>query len=487
MSTKYFKSFNRILILNMIAIIVLGMSNCKDDDEPTPPSFNDGCYPPAVAEIIVKKCANSGCHNTQSKDAASGLDLSSWEKMFLGNGSGATTIPYRSDQSTLCYFTNTDSTLGIVQIPNMPYNGTPLSQAEYLTLRDWIDAGAPNCEGFVKFSDDPSRKKFYITNQGCDLVGVHDAETKVIMRYIDVGNSPVIESPHMVRVSPDGQFWYVSFINSNVFQKFRTSDDVKVGEVNITQGSWNTFAISPDGTKAWVVDFSSNGRVAYVNLQTMSLEMMYQGPGLFTSPHGSALSQDGNTLYVTAQLGDIIYKGDVTDPMNPDFEEIIINSSGSPAAAPHEIAFSPDGSKYFITCSGRHEIRVFNSTDDAFIAAIPTAEQPLEMSFSSDNNYLFVTCQSGNAVTVIDYTNLTAIKDITVGHLPHGVAVDEVKNQVYVTNRNLENSGGPPPHHTSSCGGWNGYLTIIDMTTLELVPGFKHELSVDPYSVSVRN
>jgi YVTN family beta-propeller protein len=484
-------NFRFIPFVNVFRIIftfavVTAFSACDDDDKtPDPPIFNDGCYPDDVAAIIVNKCATSGCHNTQSKDAASGLDLSTWEKMFLGNNSGATVIPYRSDQSTLCYFINTNPALGIVQQPTMPYNGTPLSEAEYLVIRDWIDSGAPNCEGFVKFSDNPSRKKFYIANQGCDLVGVHDAETKVIMRYVDVGATAAIESPHMIKVSPDGQFWYVAFINSNVLQKYRTSDDTFVAEANITQGAWNTFTISPDGTKAWVVDFSANGRVAYVNLTDMTVPLIYQGSGLFSSPHGSAVSPDGNTIYITQQLGDIIYKGDVTDPMNPDFEEIIINTSGSPAAAPHEVAFSPDGSKYFVTCQGRDEVRVFNATDDSFIVAIPTADYPLEMSFSHDNNYLFVTCELGNAVTVIDYVNLTAVKNINVGIQPHGVGVDDDKNVVYVANRNT--GGVIPPHHTSACGGINGYLTIIDMSTLELVPGFKAELSVDPYSVSVRN
>jgi len=481
--TRYYQKFVTVLI---ILFVVVGINSCNEEDDPEP-AFNDGCYPPAVAEIMVKKCANSGCHNAQSKVAAGGLDLSTWEAMFLGNRNGAVTIPYRSDQSTVCYFTNTDSTLGIVQKPNMPFNGTPLSQTEYLTIRNWIDAGAPNCAGEIKFSGAPNRKKFYVANQGCDLVGVHDAETKVIMRYIDVGNSAAIESPHMIKVSPDGQYWYVAFINSTVLQKFRTSDDTFVAEANITQGSWNTFTISADGTKAWVVDFTQNGRVAYVNLNTMQLELMYQGAGLFTSPHGSAINSNGNTLYVTGQIGNILYRADVTDPMNPDITEIDINTSGAPNADPHEVAFSPDGSKYFVTCSGRDEVRVFDATNDAFITAIPTGDLPLEMSFSPDNGLLFVTNEVGNSVTVIDYTNLTAVKTINVGFQPHGLAVDDVKNQVYVANRNTPSSGGPPPHHTSSCGGRNGYLTIINMNTLELVPSFKMELSVDPYSVSVRN
>ena len=238
-------------------ILVIGFTSCKDDKvEPTPP-FNDGCYPPAVAEIIVKKCANSGCHNTASKDAASGLELNIWENMFLRNSNSATIVPYRSDQSTLFYFVNTDTLLGIVQIPNMPYNENPHIQSEILTICNWIDTGAPNCNGQIKFSDNPNHRKFYIANQGCDIVGVHDPITKVVMLYVDVGNKPAIEAPHVLRMSPDGQYWYAAFIFGDVLQKFRSTDDKLVAEASITQGSWNKFAIPPDGTIAWVIDLST--------------------------------------------------------------------------------------------------------------------------------------------------------------------------------------------------------------------------------------
>jgi YVTN family beta-propeller protein len=476
---------SHLLVVIFGLLLITSFSSCKKDKKDDPEPFNDGCYPPAVAEIIVKKCATAGCHNTLSKDGASGLDLSSWESMFAGNRNGATTIPFRSDQSTLFYFVNTDTTLGVVQQPTMPYNSTPLSIAEILTIRNWIDAGAPNCNGEIKFADNPNRKKFYVANQGCDLIGVHDAETRVIMRYVDVGNSPSIESPHMIKVSPDGQYWYVSFINSTVFQKYRTSDDTFVGEAVISQGSWNTFVISPDGATAYVIDFSTTGRIAYVDLNSMQLIHTFSDPGLFSSPHGSALDNSGNTLYVTNQLGNTIYKFDLTN-WPPDYEQLSINTSGS--ANPHEIAFSPDGSKYFITCSGTNEVKVFNTADDMLITSINTDAFPLEMSFSPSRNYLFVTCESGNSVTVIDINTLSAVKNINTGFVPHGLAVNETKGVVYVANRN-NSTGGPAPHHTSSCGAAlrNGYLTIIDMNTLELIPGFKMELSVDPYSVSVRN
>jgi YVTN family beta-propeller protein len=475
---------NRFKAIAIVVLLISGVSACKYDVAPEP--FNDGGYPSEVADILVRKCATVGCHNAQSKDAASGLDLSSWEALFAGNRNGAVCIPYRSDQSTLFFYINTDSTLGPVSQPTMPYNASPLTSQEILTIRSWIDAGAPDKNGRVKFADNPNRRKFYVANQGCDLISIHDPSTQVAMRCVNVGNSASIESPHAIRLSPDGQYWYVCFINGNVLQKYRTSDDSFVGEAVISQGSWNTFALSPDGTKAWVVDFSVIGRVAYVDLVNMQLLATYQDPGLFTNPHGSVVSPNGAFLYVTGQVGNKIYKFDLANPLIPDYTEININTAGGATADAHEIMFSPDGSKYFVTCQNRNEVRVFNASTDAFITAISTSAFPLEMSVSPTTNRLFVTCEVDNAVSVIDMTSLTNIANVTVGFQPHGLAVDETEGVVYVANRNTSTSGGPIPHHTSACGGRNGYLTMIDLSTLNLVPGFKMELSVDPYSVLVR-
>ena len=57
---------------------------------------------------------------------------------------------------------------------------------------------------------------------------------------------------------------------------------------------------------------------------------------------------------------------------------------------------------------------------------------------------------------------------------------DEHGAKVWILHRNVA-SGGPLPHHSSQCSGRNGYMTAIDLNTLELIPNLKPELSVDPY------
>ncbi|MES2592692.1 MAG: YncE family protein [Bacteroidota bacterium] len=469
------------------AVIVL----CSCTHDKGVPDYNS--YPDDIGKLIFTKCATPGCHTDASKDAAAGLSLQGWDKLLEGGKGSAAVIPFRPDYSTLFSYVNTFDDLGTINVPTMPFNKGNLSREEVLLIKNWINAGAPSRDGVVKFSDNPNRKKIYVTNQGCDVVTVVDQETLLPMRYIDVGNSGGIESPHMIKVSPDGQYWYVVSISGNSLQKYRTSDDSFVGEALLGVENWNTLTISNDGQKAYAVDWSSSGDIAEVNLNTLTVTHNIG----YNYPHGSCLNPAGDTLYITQQnSSNKLYKMPVSDLSA--FTEI--NLFTSPPASflnAHEVFFSPDGTKYFVTCQGTSELRVFQQGTDQLLAVIPVGSLPSEMSASASHNYLFVSCPEDiisfpgkrGAVWVIDMAANTVVKTIYTGHQPHGIAVDDVKDMVYVANRNAT-SDGPAPHHSGACGGRNGYITFIEMNTLTLLKSGaavkKVEISVDPYSVAVR-
>ena len=474
-----------------LAGMALLFVSCKYDSDQ---DYRD--YPVEVGEIIVSRCATSGCHNDASYVAAGGLNLTLWETLFEGSRGGSPVIPFRPDQSFLMFFVNTNPDEGVVLTPTMPFNGTPLNADEYATLRDWIADGAPNADGKIKFADDPLRRKVYVTNQGCDLMAVFDAETGILMRYIDVGSEGAIESPHQVKTSPDGKYWYTIFFSGTVLQKYDAVDDSFVSEVVLGTGSWNTFRLSTDGKFAFVIDWSASGAIAVVDLEHMQLLETYSGSGVFEWPHGSMLNPTDDVLYVTAQHGNFIYKIDISDVAQPQIEKISLNASSPTTISwldPHELEMAPDGSKYFVTCQESNEVRVMQTSNDSLLVVIPTGTFPQEMAVSHELPYLFVTCTEDvvsfpgkiGSVHVIDYTTNTLVKTIHTGFQPHGITVDDQMSRVYVAHRNI-NSSGPPPHHSTDCAGRNGYVTMIEMSTLELVPGYKVEVSVDPYSVALR-
>lgn len=320
-------------------------STCKSDKGT--PDYNE--FPDEVGKIIFTKCATPGCHTDASKDGAAGLSMESWDKLFEGGTGSACVIPYRSDYSTFFSYINTYPDLGVMLSPTMPYNKPALSREEVTILKNWIDSGAPNRACQVKFADDPNRKKFYVTNQGCDVVTVFDQKTLLPMRYINVGASASTESPHMIRVSPDGQYWYVVFIAGQYIEKYRTSDDSFVARAFIGSGSWNTFVITSNSQTAYCIDFNG-GKIATVDLPSMTAPLPVAG---LSFPHGSTLDNTNTILYVTEQQNSKIYKVPVADFST--FYEVNLYSgttTPSPTLNSHDIRFTPDGTKYFVTCQG---------------------------------------------------------------------------------------------------------------------------------------
>ncbi len=492
------RSGKKSILILFLWSISLGMLSCtyEKGEDPLPESN----YPPQVAEILVRKCATSGCHNNLSRANAGGLDFTTWDLMFEGGRNGSSVVPFRPSLSYLLYSVNTDTSRGPILIPTMPYLAPPLSEQEYNILYDWILNGAPDKNGNIKFSDDPNRKKAYICMQGCDEVAVLDAETKIIMRYIPVGADMLtIEAPHMVRVSPDGLHWYAVFYSGQVLQKFRTSDDSLVSTLNIGSGDWNSIIITPDSRKGFV-NATNTQRTAVIDLENMNI-LTNLSPEY---PHGGFVTHDGRWLYLSSQSGNFINKIDLTDPFY-NYDPVLLQpgeiKSTSPRYDPHEMMLSPDGSRYFVSCQKSNEVRVFRTSDDSLIAVIPTGEKPQEFSISNSKPYLFVTCTEDllsagrkGSVYIIDYNTISLVDVLYTGFQPHGISVDDDHQCVYVTHLNAD-SDGPAPHHSSGCGGRNGYLTVIDMNTLQLYRKtlsdgstfqYKNELLSYPYFVDYK-
>jgi YVTN family beta-propeller protein len=216
------------------------------------------------------------------------------------------------------------------------------------------------------------------------------------------------------------------------------------------------------------------------------------------------LSADGQTLYIAPTTGNYIYKIDVSVPQLPSDNHIIVNgasfesnSGNTPNVSenPHEIMISPDHTKYFVTCSFSNTVRVLDLNTDQLIGTIPVGVYPQEMSISNDPStpYIYVTCMEDTAtypgnrgsVYIFNWQTNTVVGHVNTGWQPHGLAVNDDKKEVFIANRNVM-TGGPAPHHSTSCGGRNGYFTLIDMNTNLLIPGSKTEIIVDPYSVMYR-
>lgn len=491
-----------LCIVLIAASLLLALYSCKHEPgKLLQVSVDDGGYPEAVNRIIMLRCTTGptggGCHNSLGAENAAGLRLDTWDNLFAGSNHGAAVIPYDTVNSPLLHYINNDSTLGPVSLPTMPYTGTlqsttPLSRDEYNVIRDWIAAGAPDKAGNIPFGENPAtRQKVYITQQGSDILSTIDASRHVVMRNIPIGMSNNIEAPHCVRVSKDGRYAYVSFLGGDYLQQIDTRTDKLVGSVQISNGDaqWNLLHVSDDGSKVMVADFLQ-GKLVIVNTATMQVAKII--PSTIPNPHGIAATPGFDTIFVTAQYGNSVFK------LYPNGSYKIVsidgaaNTYGVGVRDPHEIMLTPDGSKYFLTCEWSNEIRVLDARTDEILAVIPVPKKPQEIALSRTKPYMLITCMEAEsttagakgAVVVINYQTMQIVKTIWGDFWqPHGIAVDDQAGTFYVASTN---QSGPSTGHNHSSGGKHGWYNVYSLETLEPLINRQYETLVLPYSTDSR-
>jgi len=501
----------RVIVVLFLSLLAgaLCIISCGRKHPGPAPEIATADFPSDVGKIMIGKCAISGCHNAASYQNCNGLLLDTWAHLFNGSNNGASVIAYSPKYSPLLYFVNTDSSRGTVAIPVMPQSTTampqsPLTADEYATLKNWITSGAPDKDGNIPFAANPdTRQKIYITQQGCDLVAVIDAKSNLVMRYIPVGmNASTIESPHSISMSSDGKFACVSFLAGTYIQKIDTRTDTVVASMPVGIGSWNIVYIAPGDTSLIATDWVGDGMVIFGNATTMQMEpwLTGKGSGLFVYPHGITTNAAADTVFVTAQYGNVVYR---YSPTLPYYTTVSLN--GKPPATtnagdstspnPHEITMSPDYSKYFVSCQGTNEVRVLDAHSNAILDSIPVGTFPQEMAISLTHPYLFVACMEDAAnpltgrrgsVYVINYNTFEVVAKLYGDfYQPHDLGVDDINGTIYIASTNA-NPSGPAPHHATACGGRAGWYTIYDLNKLQPKNNIRYEMTVMPYSVGVR-
>jgi DNA-binding beta-propeller fold protein YncE len=140
-------------------------------------------------------------------------------------------------------------------------------------------------------------------------------------------------------------------------------------------------------------------------------------------------------------------------------------------------------------------VSVIDAHTDTVIAMIPVGTFPQEMDISTSKNYLFVSCMEDAANTqinrlgsvyVINYNTLQVVAKLYGDfYQNHDVTVDEQDGLVFIPSRNAS-PNGPPPHHTSECGGRDGWYSVYDLNTLQPADNNRYEVTADAYASCAR-
>jgi DNA-binding beta-propeller fold protein YncE len=139
---------------------------------------------------------------------------------------------------------------------------------------------------------------------------------------------------------------------------------------------------------------------------------------------------------------------------------------------------------------------VLDGQTDSLLEVISLPSGPSRMSYAETAGRLFVSCMNDlvswngdptkrGSVIVIDVNSLQVEQVIYAGFQPYAITADDEQGVLVVANRNTDITG-PVPHHVSYCEGRNGYVTLIDLNTLEVIPDFKVEILADPSTIAHR-
>ena len=295
----------RVWKIVCIVILLPAALSCTHKSQ-VMPAAPDGNYPPAIAQILVSKCATAGCHNQASYANANNLLLDTWEHCMNGGANGAEVIPYNTQYSPLLYTVNTDPAQGPIYLPTMPLSSparafAPLSTQEYQALCTWIKNGAPDKNGNVAFAADAdTRQKIYMLHSGCDkIIDVIDAKTSLIMRCINIGTTAgnvLGQTGHTIAVSPDGFYAYISILGCRYVQQIDTRIDTIVGQADVSGYRPTEYAVarvSPDGNSLLVSNLDDAGTLLLINTAGMTVVNAFFD---LHNPHGVAYNAAFDTF-----------------------------------------------------------------------------------------------------------------------------------------------------------------------------------------------
>ena len=101
-------------------------------------------------------------------------------------------------------------------------------------------------------------------------------------------------------------------------------------------------------------------------------------------------------------------------------------------AAPTDVAFSPDGSKAYVTTS--HGLDVFEVTTRSVVGLVPGLGSPQSVAVSPDGKYVYVTETDAGRLATISTSSDNVVRTTTVGDEPWQAAVTSDGSEVYVAN-----------------------------------------------------
>ena len=143
------QNLKRIMGLLSIGLLLVISSGCSDSGSPTDGGGggNGGggntdtvSFANDVRPILLASCAIAACHGSAPIQSGLNMGTATWTQIRNASGSvgGTVVIPSNASSSNLYLKTTSSPPFG----SRMPFGEAPLSSAQQIAIRDWINQGA---------------------------------------------------------------------------------------------------------------------------------------------------------------------------------------------------------------------------------------------------------------------------------------------------------------------------------------------------------
>ncbi|RAJ50750.1 putative repeat protein (TIGR01451 family) [Streptomyces sp. KhCrAH-43] len=269
----------------------------------------------------------------------------------------------------------------------------------------------------------PSGPYLYVAGYGSGTVSVVDPATDTVAATIAVGGAP-----RSVALAPDGTRAYVSDYsrNNSKVSVIDTTTDTVTATI-ATGKNQEQLSVTPDGSRVYVANAGS-ASVSVIDTATETVSSTVPVSG---SPRGLAVSPDGSRVYVTDSGSTVSVIDTATDTVSATIG--LGNSSGL------AVAFAPDGAHAYVSSAGDNRLYVIDTATEAVTASVGVGLSPHGVLVTPDGSRVYVANYFSNDVSVIDTATNAVTATIAVGQYPWEVALQQGGDHLYVSNSGSNN------------------------------------------------
>lgn len=328
--------------------------------------------------------------------------------------------------------------------------------------------------GFMPGAGVPGRRPpgyvALVANEASDVVseiGFTPGIGASVIKEIPVGVRPnQIELPHGLRISPDGEAWYVTLARAaprGAIWKMDARSDTLLGEAAVGRYP-EAIGISPDGRTLFVTEANVNGPPEASAVTVVYAPTMAAGEPIRVCalPRGNRLNVDGTKDYVVCGDLDELLEIDTRRQRVSGRFSLRPGAEGRMDAAAEELArrggtpqrpCSPSwvwpgrgdaaNRLVYVACNGDSTVVAMDVTTGRVARRMATPGAPLEVSGTPDGKLLVATLPVERTVVLLDLQHATLARQLpTSGESPHGVAVTGDGRFAFVTNEGSGSMAG---------------------------------------------